>query len=93
MFNIYCNYLLDTYYLNNYTSRGSVPWLSATREVGLKGWRVVSMASMWAGTEAAVSGLAGAGLSSDTDTYWHTEPGLPEPSDLVAYTGPVLLAV
>ena len=35
----------------------------------------------------------GAGLSSDTDTYWHTEPGLPEPSDLVAYTGPVLLAV
>jgi len=51
------------------------------------------MAYMWAGTEAAVSGLAGAGLSSDTDTYWHTDPGLPEPSDLVAYTGPVLLAV
>ena len=46
------------------------------------------MAYMWAGTEAAVSGL-----SSDTDTYWHTDPGLPERSDLVAYTGPVLLAV
>ena len=47
------------------------------------------MVSMWASSEAAVSELAEAGLSSDIDT----DPRLPEFLNLVAYTGPVLFAV
>ena len=39
----------------------SSPWLSAMSGAGLKGWRVVSMASTWAGPGAEVSGLPGAG--------------------------------